>query len=264
MARYLAAISKADTQAMREFERLRREHERALAELEAKRREIAEKQEALRKETVRYEAARKEKAELLARLEKDLETHREETARLRAAEEELLSILNLSPPPDAPVLVAPVPAPPRPPERQPARVARAEPPAPPRPFRLRRGDLQAPVRGELLVRFGERRPGGSRVQGVLIRAAGDRLVRAVAPGEVRFAGPFPGLGNTVIVAHGDRYHTVYAHLAELLREVGDRVSEGEAVGRLPAEDPVLHFELRAEGKPLDPGAWLRGGYAAFR
>ncbi len=258
MARYLAAISKADTTAMREYEQLRRRHEQALAELHAKKQELEKKKEALRREAAKYEVARKEKAALLARLQKDLEKHRTEAEKLRAAEEDLISIINLAPPPEVP--------PPSSPKEPEVREARVRPPVRrerERPFGMRKGELAAPVRGEVILRFGDRREGGPREQGIVIRAAPGSEVTAVASGEVRFAGPFPGLGNMIILAHGQRYHTVYAHLVEMTREVGDRVLEGEPVGRLPDDDPLLHFELRAEGKPLDPAAWLRGGYAAF-
>ena len=260
MARYLAAISKADVRAMREYEDLRRRHERALTELQAKKRELERKKEALRKEAAKYEVARKEKAVLLARVRKDLEAHRTEAEKLRAAEEDLISIINLAPPPEVP------PPPPAAPEKTEMKEARIRPPVHrgrARPFGARKGQLSAPVHGEVVLRFGDHREGGTRVQGIVVRAAAGADVAAVADGEVRFAGPFPGLGNTIIVAHGNRYHTVYAHLAEMAREVGDHVFEGESVGRLAQDDPLLHFELRAEGKPLDPTAWLRGGYAAF-
>ena len=95
------------------------------------------------------------------------------------------------------------------------------------------------------------------------RAEGDRRVMTVAEGEVVFAGPFPGLGNTIILNHGDRYHTVYAHLSSIAHEVGQKVRQNEMIGSLAASDPMLHFEIRSEGKAVDPVPWLAGGEAAF-
>ncbi len=256
MARYLAAISKADSEAMARYEGVRERHETALVELRSKKETLATKKEALRKESARYEVARKEKAGLLAGLKKDLEVHRSEAERLRTAEKELQSILALAPLPEPPP--APRVSPRR--EVEESRGRRRDD----RPFRQRKGSLDAPVRGDVVTRFGQRRTGGAHVQGIIVRAPSAGRVRAVAAGEVVFSGPFPGLGSTVIVSHGDRYHTVYAHLSEIYREVGQQVSEGEAVGNLTEEEPLLHFELRAEGKPLDPKDWLKGGYSAFR
>jgi septal ring factor EnvC (AmiA/AmiB activator) len=97
----------------------------------------------------------------------------------------------------------------------------------------------------------------------MVRAEGDRRVVTVAEGEVVFAGPFPGLGNTIILNHGDRYHTVYAHLSSVAHEVGQKVRQNEVIGALAAADPMLHFELRSEGKAVDPLPWFAGGEAAF-
>ncbi len=126
-----------------------------------------------------------------------------------------------------------------------------------------KGELAAPVRGEILSTYGQKRASGRVQQGVLVRAGGDMQVASVAGGEIVFSGPFPGLGNTIIINHGDRFHTVYAHLDGLQHEVGERVRANEVVGTLASSEPVLHFELRAQGKAVDPTAWFAGGYSAF-
>jgi septal ring factor EnvC (AmiA/AmiB activator) len=97
----------------------------------------------------------------------------------------------------------------------------------------------------------------------VLSATGDRRVVAVAEGEVVFAGPFPALGKTIIVNHGGRYHTVYSHLDSLAHEVGQKVRQHEVIGTLSTADPVLHFELRSEGKAVDPLPWFAGGEKAF-
>jgi len=133
------------------------------------------------------------------------------------------------------------------------------------PFRKRQGDLQVPLRGKIVARFGERPLSeGPKLQGVLVNAGRSYQITAVASGEVVFAGPFPGLGNTLIINHGDRYHSVYAHLDTVQYEVGARVKENQVIGAVSQSNPTLHFELRAEGKALNPEPWFRGGYAAFQ
>ena len=88
-------------------------------------------------------------------------------------------------------------------------------------------------------------------------------VRAVADGDVRFAGWFRGFGRLVILDHGDEYFTVSGHLSEMSVEVGDRVARGELIGAVgetgSLSGPQLYFEIRRGGEPLDPGDWLQPG-----
>jgi len=280
MARYLAAVSKADSAAFADYESVRRRHETAIADLEAQRQRLTDKQVALAEESKRYESTRGEKKTLLANVEKDLAADRSKLERLKATETELQKVLAATPPsePEAVELAARVE-----PERetdtrggQPGKRPQAsDEPGPlarlfrsqhsELPFRKRQGDLQVPVRGTIVARFGERPlREGPKLQGVLVSAGRDYQITAVAGGEVVFAGPFPGLGNTLIINHGDRYHSVYAHLDSIQYEVGARVKENQIVGSVSKSNPTLHFELRAEGKALNPEPWFRGGYAAFQ
>lgn len=260
MARYLAAVAKADSSAFDDYDSVRRKHRLAIGELEAKKADITEKQKALRSELGRYESARGEKQQLLASIEQDVAVGRLRVEELRASEAELQKVMaSASREPDRDV------------EKdkdskkgRPSALARLfGRRKKPEPFADRMGELQAPVRGEIVSKFGEKRASGPRVQGVLVRVSRDYQVTSVASGEVVFSGPFPGLGKTLIVNHGDRYHTVYAHLDVIQHEVGGRVKENEVIGSVARDDPTLHFELRAEGKATDPEPWFPGGYAAF-
>jgi septal ring factor EnvC (AmiA/AmiB activator) len=165
----------------------------------------------------------------------------------------------------APMLASaapPVPAIPAKPEPAPAVARRFHAEHANSPFEQRKGDLEVPVRGTLL-RAGEEGRASAGSHALLVRSDADRQVVAVARGEVVFAGPFPGLGRTVIINHGDRFHTVYAHLESIACEVGARVRESEVVGTLTASQPTLRFELRAAGKTQDALAWFKGGKEAF-
>jgi septal ring factor EnvC (AmiA/AmiB activator) len=88
-------------------------------------------------------------------------------------------------------------------------------------------------------------------------------VRAVADGDVRFAGWFRGFGRLVILDHGDEYFTVSGHLSQMSVEVGDRVAGGEVIGAVgetgSLSGPQLYFEIRRGGEPLDPREWLQPG-----
>lgn len=247
IARYLAAISQADSSALSKYDEIRRAHERVLGDLDEKKEEIARTKAELAAENANYERARQQKTALLAGIEKNLALHRSTRERLTAIEGELQRIMVPDPAEDA------------------ARAKELErlSALSQRPFAERKGALSAPVTGKVRFRFGDRADRGAVVQGLVVHAAGDRRVMTVAEGEVVFAGPFPGLGNTIILNHGGRYHTVYAHLSSIAHEVGQKVRQNEVIGSLAAADPILHFELRSEGKAVDPVPWLAGGEAAF-
>ena len=84
----------------------------------------------------------------------------------------------------------------------------------------------------------------------------DAVVRAAAAGMVAFAGTVPGLGETVVVAHGAALHTVYAGLAELTVRAGDAVAATAPLGRggvlTPTGARETYFEVRRDGVPIDP------------
>jgi septal ring factor EnvC (AmiA/AmiB activator) len=78
---------------------------------------------------------------------------------------------------------------------------------------------------------------------------------------VIFADRFSGYGKMVIIDHGQRYYTVYAHLSEILKSAGQAVQRGEAIGQVGDSDSLrgarLYFEIRKDGKPIDPVSWLK-------
>ncbi len=129
-------------------------------------------------------------------------------------------------------------------------------------FAQLRGQLRFPVRGELIGRFGApRAEGGTTWKGVFIRAAGGADVRAVAAGEVVFSDWLRGYGNLLIIDHGGDYLSVYGNNDALLKEVGERVAGGDAVASVGASEgggeSGLYFEIRHQGRPLDPLQWVK-------
>ena len=96
--------------------------------------------------------------------------------------------------------------------------------------------------------------------GIEMSLAEGRPVTAVHDGIVSYAAPFTGYGNLVIVEHGEGTHSLYGHLAGASVNKGDKVEAGGRIGlsgRNPAGNPALYFELRIDGKPVDPLQWLR-------
>ena len=83
---------------------------------------------------------------------------------------------------------------------------------------------------------------------------------AVDAGEVVFAGWGGGYGNLVIVDHGNGWRSYYAHFTEIAVDLGQEVRQGEALGGAGttgySTGPHLHFELRFQGRPVDPHIYL--------
>ena len=95
--------------------------------------------------------------------------------------------------------------------------------------------------------------------GVLIKASGGSEVHAVARGRVIYAGFLRGYGMLLIVNHGNGWMSMYGNNETLLHGVGDQVEAGEAIGTASAPTGVntgMYFELRKNGKPVDPRSWL--------
>lgn len=129
------------------------------------------------------------------------------------------------------------------------------------PFADTRGTLAMPVNGAPANRFGERRNAEIRWRGWLISAEQGEPVKAVHGGRVIYSDWLRGQGLLVVIDHGDGWLSLYARNHSLLRRVGDRVKSGDLVARAGAsggsEASGLYFEIRRDGKPVDPADWIR-------
>lgn len=123
------------------------------------------------------------------------------------------------------------------------------------------GGLGWPVSGALLAGYGGTMPDGRNSEGVLIGAPVGSAVRAVADGQVVYAEWMTGYGLLLIVDHGNGYMSLYAHNDALLKDAGDTVKRGDAVGSVGNSGgqgrPALYFELRRNGQPVNPNVWLQ-------
>ena len=133
-------------------------------------------------------------------------------------------------------------------------------------FARGQGQLDWPVRGELVGHFGiETHPRfGTQIHndGLDIAAAIGTPVRAVAKGRVDFANDdYEGMGGMIVLNHGDGYFTLYGHLNDVLVHNGQEVLPGAVIGRVgdagSLKGPILHFEVRKGSAPLNPESWLR-------
>jgi septal ring factor EnvC (AmiA/AmiB activator) len=126
-----------------------------------------------------------------------------------------------------------------------------------------RGNIPWPIAGAVVEKFGRTRNSELDAltisNGIKIRPTAGVSVQAVAGGEVLFAGPFMNYGLMALVSHPDHLHTIYAHLGGLKVTRGQQLVGGESVGEPGRDDqnrPLVYFELRVDGEPVDPEAWL--------
>ncbi|WP_168013028.1 LysM peptidoglycan-binding domain-containing protein [Halomonas salinarum] len=97
------------------------------------------------------------------------------------------------------------------------------------------------------------------LQPMILSSASSDEARAVADGEVRFAGSMRQLGRVVIVHHANNLQSVYALCRSLSVSAGESVSRGHTVCRTSSGDSgnELLFDMRRAGKPIDPRRVLR-------
>jgi murein hydrolase activator len=133
-------------------------------------------------------------------------------------------------------------------------------------FAKGQGSLDWPLRGTVIGRFGnEVHPKWGTVtpnNGVDIQAAIGSPVKAVAKGRVEYTSDDYGTyGQMIILNHGDGYFTLYGHLSQISVAVGAEVAPGQVIARSgdsgSLKGPILHFEVRKGGTPLDPSDWLQ-------
>jgi len=115
--------------------------------------------------------------------------------------------------------------------------------------------FQWPTRGSVLAGFDEVKNKGVDIAG----KAGDPVL-AAADGKVVYAGSgLRGYGNLVIIKHNNTYLTAYAHNQSLLVKEDQAIKRGQKIaemGNSDADQVKLHFEIRRQGKPVDPAKYL--------
>lgn len=219
------------------LDKLKEDLVRKREQVDRERRKLVEVKEAIRRE-------REKKREVLASLRQEKEAHVQALKELEQAARRLQKMMD---------------------EISRKAVARTDRTPGPVDFESMRGKLEYPVRGEVTAAFGKTRHPEFTAElfrkGIDIAASLGEEIRAVEGGKVVFADRFSGYGKMMIVDHGQRYYTIYAHLADLLKHAGDPVRRGEPIGTVGDSDSLegvrLYFEIRKGGKPLDPLPWFK-------
>ena len=156
------------------------------------------------------------------------------------------------------VASAPPPASAAPAAVEPPTVARVEPrpaPAPP-PDGDEKVDWVWPAKGKVVTGFSE----ATSLKGIDIAGATGQPIAASAGGKVVYAGTgLRGYGKLIIIKHNGTYLSAYAHNKEILVKEGQQVAKGQKIaemGNTDADQVKLHFEIRRQGKPVDPLRYL--------
>lgn len=122
-----------------------------------------------------------------------------------------------------------------------------------------RGVLPWPVAGQLRHQFGAAVGGRPPLRGIELATAPGEDVHAVHDGTVVYADLFAGYGRLVIVDHGSQTFTLYGNLGDIVVAKDARVERGQVVGTAglaEGEAGAVYFELRVDGRPVDPLQWL--------
>jgi septal ring factor EnvC (AmiA/AmiB activator) len=246
--RYLQAALSFDRELLAKLEDENRRQAELRDELAEKREELAEQKQSLgaAKQAIRKEAQKKQT--LLTSVRREKQTRLRALREMQAAAQRLEKMME-----------------------EIARRALVKPrqlpsgPPPGSGLAALRGRLEWPVRGRVSAPFGKfRHPEFSAEivrKGIDIDAPEGGEIKAVEKGRVVYAERFSGYGNMVILDHGERYYTIYGHLAEIVKKNGESVTRGEVLGRAGESDSLagakLYFEIRKDGHSLDPVPWLR-------
>lgn len=126
-------------------------------------------------------------------------------------------------------------------------------PSTPAPSQSRRLAWRWPATGRVVSTFKADEP---LRKGIRIAGRSGAPIYAAEAGRVVYAGSgLIGYGRLIIVKHNDKYLSAYGHNREILVREGDQVTKGQKVAEMGTAnngEPLLHFEIRRDGKPIDP------------
>jgi septal ring factor EnvC (AmiA/AmiB activator) len=231
--RFVSALARRDNQRIAGFRSDLAALATTRAELERRTREALELRTTLERTRRAHDADRRRKERLLTEIVERKETHAAYVQELEEAEARLQQLLQGLTTEDVAV-----------------------------PISAFKGSLPWPVVGRVRVPFGRRKHAKFDTytveNGIEIEAPEGEPVSAIHEGTVVFADRFRVYGLMVVLDHGGKHHSLYAHLAELRVRPGQQVASGEEIGTVGTglEGPGLYFEVRFQGRSEDPVEWL--------
>ena len=236
--RYASFLSERDARVIREYradaQKLRSEQDALVGERE---RQAAIREQARRARN-RLVSGRRERTGFLSRLRKDSDVRKSALTELEEAASELTDLVeDLAVPAEDAVV----------------------------DMHSFRGLLDLPVDGRITEKFGQIVHPRFKTKvphpGLDIEADQGRRITGIFDGTVVYAAWLRGYGLTVILDHGSGLVSIYSHASVLLVEKGEKVLRGQVIGQVgetgSLKGPFLYFELRENGKAVDPAPWFR-------
>ena len=183
---------------------------------------------------------RKKRKKVLAKLNKNIKNNAQRLQKMKADQSRLKKLLS-----ELERTIASIPT-----------------PADATPFKQQKYKLPWPSRGRVIARFGSRIAQGKlKLNGIRIATKENSKVTAIHHGRIIFSNWIRGFGLLIIVDHGDNYMSLYGNNKSLIKETGDWVGAGETIAysneSSTKDESGLYFEIRKNGKPLNPSRWLR-------
>jgi septal ring factor EnvC (AmiA/AmiB activator) len=225
------------------------------AQVEQRKQELLAMQERQRGESRRLDAQKRERTQMVAKLDARYQDRSARLGALGRDEQNTVALLA-----KLRKLMAQLPPPKPRAAPSAAKGGAARPASRPVPASALLGAANLPLQGTLLAGYRGTMPDGHQSQGLLIAGSAGAQVHAVRAGRVAYADWLKGYGLLLIIDHGSGWMTLYAFNDALLKNAGDEVQAGEAIATVGSSGgqgrPALYFELRKDGQPADPAAWL--------
>ena len=233
---YYQFLTQARVEALESLKQTLTELDKVAAELETKRRELAQLAQEQQQRQLELQQQQQQRQTTLAKLKQQYRSNSEALEQMQLSEAELKNLL----------------------AQASSRVRQFEAME---GLEELKGQLDWPVDGRLSNRFGNIRQGQLRWKGILIRGQEGQPVKAVQHGQILFSDWIKGFGLVLVMDHGDGYMSLYGHNQALLKQAGDMVARNEVialVGRSGGQSqPGLYFEIRHKGRAVNPARWCR-------
>ncbi|MFQ5597107.1 MAG: murein hydrolase activator EnvC family protein [Nitrospiria bacterium] len=210
--------------------------------LEQVKKKLSENRTALTQKLEGSRAEKRQKGILLARVQKERGLYKQAISEMTKASQDIQDILNRL-------------------EKEKKQSAQRAT----RRFSKERGRLRWPNDGRIVGLFGrQKHPKFDTMiyrKGIEISPKNEGLIRNIFDGTTVYADWFRGYGMVIIIDHGENYYSLYAHLEKLLVGTGDRVKKNQVIGEVGgtglSNGAKLYFEIRHQGKPINPISWLK-------
>ena len=260
---YLSAIGRARQTLQLEIEDALRQKQTLAAEMSERAKELVAIERKQKEDHQKFLAQREQRKQLLQQLSADISKQRREIGNLQKNEKQLSQLITQ--------LSKVIAAKPKPKpvsnanrlEKQPVELDNDKTPeaSSAGQFSALKGRLRLPVKGTITNRFGRAREEGGTWKGLFVRSAQGADIKSIAAGKVVFADWMRGFGNLLIIDHGGSYLSIYGNNESLLKQLGASVASGDVIASVGSSggnpESGLYFELRHQGQPIDPMAWIK-------